>query len=203
LTFDQWADVGRKIGRASTAFQLAVGDWLVYGQERFEGKPALPGMERKAGRVGTDIVDYACELTRLDRQTLANYAWTSRKVPCSVRTEQLTYRHFEILAKLPEPEQEQWVELATEHGERVPTRQLAKSIELARDKGERRIYSKDEIVAAIAADKPAFLDAPEPVLDRFIRSMKRQDFSEWTPDMKAHLWRKFRQAAELMEAMGQ
>ena len=85
----------------------------------------------------------------------------------------------------------------------MPTRQLAKSIELARDKGERRIYSKDEIVAAIAADKPAFLDAPEPVLDRFIRSMKRQDFSEWTPDMKAHLWRKFRQAAELMEAMGQ
>lgn len=202
LSFDQWAEVGKKIGRASTAFQLAVGDWLVYGQAHFEGKPALPGMERKAGRVAKDLIEYACTLTGMDRQTLSNYAWTARKVPCSVRTEQLSYRHYEILAKLPEPEQREWVELATGYGERVPTRQLAKSIEMAATLGERRIFTKDEIVAAVAEDRPVFIDAPEPALDRFIRSMRRQKFDEWTPEMKGHLWRKFRQAAELMEAMG-
>lgn len=202
LSFEQWAEVGRKIGRASTAFQLAVGDWLVYGQEHFEGNPALPGIKRKAGRVGSELVDYACSLTGLDRQTISNYAWTSRNVPCSLRKEQLSYQHYHILAKLPEPEQREWVYLATGYGERVPTRQLAKSIELSQTSGERRIFSKDEIVAAVAEDRPYFIDAPEPALDRFIRSMRRQNFDEWTPDMKAYLWKKFHLAAELMEAMG-
>lgn len=202
-TFDQWAEMGRKIGQAATAFQMAVGDWLVYGQEHFEGAPALAGMERKAGRVSSNLLDYACELTRLDRATLNDYAYVARKVPCSARAEQLTFRHYKVLAKLPEDEQREWIGLATGHDARVPSRQLAKSIELsAKRETAPRIWPKDEIVADAADDKPTFIDAPEPLLDKFIRSMKRQDFGEWTPGMKAHLWRKFRAAAEMMEAMG-
>lgn len=203
ITFNQWAEIGRKIGQASTAFQMAVGDWLVYGQEHFEGSPALSGLERKAGRVSSALMDYACELTRMDRATLSDYAYVARKVPCSARAEQLTFRHYKVLAKLPEDEQREWIELATNHEERVPSRQLALSITLsAKRETARRIWSKDEIVADAADDKPAFIDAPEPILDRFIRSMKRQDFSEWTPEMKGHLWRKFRAAAEVMQEMG-
>lgn len=202
-TFEQWAEMGRKIGRASTAFQMAVGDWLIYGQEHFEGNPALPGLERKAGRTSSNLLDYACELTRLDRATLSDYAYVARKVPCSARAEQLTFRHYKVLAKLPEDEQREWIDLATGHKERVPSRQLAQSIVLSsKRETARRIWSKDEIVANMAESHAGFIDAPEPILDRFIRSMKRQDFDEWTPEMKGHLWRKFKAAAELMQEMG-
>jgi hypothetical protein len=198
LTLEQWADIGKKIGRASTAFQLAVGDWLVYGQEHFEGAPALQGLERKAGRVASDLLDYACTLTGIDRAILSNYAYTARKVACSLRNEQLTYQHYVVLAKLPEPEQTEWVDLATSHGERIPTRQLANSIKLSEKSGEKRIWPKEEIVKAAMADKPVFIDAPETVLDRFIRSMERQNFDEWTEEMKMHLRRRFARAYELI-----
>lgn len=201
LSLEQWAEIGQRIGRASTAFQLAVGDWLVYGQEHFEGAPAFPGMERKAGRVGSELLDYACELTKIDRAVLSNYAYTARKVPCSLRNEQLTYQHYVVLAKLPELEQSEWIDLATANG-RTPTRQLAHSIQLAEKTGERRIWGKEEILAAMEKEKPPFIDAPEPVLDRFIRSMQRQNFDEWTPEMKGFLWKRFVVAAELMQAMG-
>jgi hypothetical protein len=202
LSFEQWAEVGKRIGRASTAFQLAIGDWLVYGQEHFEGAPALPGLERKAGRVSSDLMDYACTLTGFDRAELSDFAWVARHVPSSARAEQLTYRHFRILSKLSPAEQQEWVELVIGHDERVPTRQLAHSIALYEKTGEKRIWGKEEIVDALTAENPPFIDAPEAALERFIRSMQRQNFAEWTPEMKAFLWRRWADAERLMEALG-
>lgn len=205
LSLAEWAEIGKKIGRASTAFQLAVGDWLVYGEDRWKGQGELGFVgDGTAGTDRTDsaFYDYACQLTGIDRQVIKNYAYVSRNVGSSLRHDDLSYQHYVVLAKLPVPEQVEWVGLATGHGQRVPTRQLAKSIEYSLKGGERRIWSKEEIVKEAMADKPAFIDAPEPMLDRFIRSMERQDFSQWTPEMKGFLWRRFDEAARLMIAMG-
>jgi len=206
LSFEQWAEVGKRIGQASTAFQLAVGDWLVYGEDRWRGQGEL-GLTGDGtggtGRTDSAFYAYVCQLTGLDRQVIKNYAYVARNVASSLRNDDLSYQHFVVLAKLPREEQNQWVALATGHGSRVPTRQLAHSIALSEAQGEKRIFSKEEIVAAYEEEKPAFIDAPEPALDRFIRSMRRQDFSHWTSAMKANLWTKFRQAAELMQEMGE
>lgn len=203
MTLQEWAEIGKKISRAKTAFQLAVGDWLVYGEDRWRGQETFQFDGLSTARTDAAFYDYACELTGLDRQTLKDYAWVSRAVPSSLRKDDLSFQHFKVLAKLPEPEQREWVAIATGHGQRVPTRQLAKSIELSQRQGERRIFDRDEIVSLSMTEKPAFIDAPEPALDRFIRSMERQDFSEWTPLMKAHLWRRWQVAAKLMEEMGE
>jgi len=205
LSLEEWADIGKNIGRASTAFQLAVGDWLNYGEDRWRGQGELGFVEdgtQGTNRTDAAFYEYTCGLTGLDRQTLKDYAWVARAVPSSLRKDDLSYQHFKVLAKLPELEQREWVDLATGHGSRVPTRQLAHSIELSRaDGGARRIYGKEEIVAAVAGDKPVFIESPETVLDRFIRSMQRQNFEEWTPEMKAHLLKRWAVAAKCMEAM--
>lgn len=195
VSLEEWARIGGRIGQAVTGFQFAIGDWLVYGQDHF-GDGA--GSRAFAG----DLLDYACELTKLDRQTLKNYAWVARRVSARRRYAGLSFSHYLVLAKLPEAEQEEWLTLANGEEKRVPTRQFAKSIELsAKNGGERRIFAKEEIVEDALSRRPAFIDAPETSLDRFIRSMERQDFSEWTEAMKGHLRLRWEKALALMEAL--
>ena len=35
LTFEQWCDIGRKVGRVARTSLFLVGDWLIYGQDRW------------------------------------------------------------------------------------------------------------------------------------------------------------------------
>jgi hypothetical protein len=119
-----------------------------------------------------------------------------------VRTDGFSFQHYVVLARLPEAEQKEWVGIARAYGGRVPTRQLAKSIELSDAAGSRKIWPKEEIAEATMREKSVFIDAPEPVLDRFVRSMQRQDFSQWTPQMKRNLWRRWEVARKIMEGLG-
>jgi hypothetical protein len=43
-----------------------------------------------------------------------NYAWVAGKVEISLRKEILTYKHHEVVAPLPPPEQEAWLTKAIE-----------------------------------------------------------------------------------------
>jgi hypothetical protein len=99
LPFQEWAEAGRKLARLVDAFAWCLGDWLVYGQERYESR-YLEAIEK----VG------------LDYQTLRNYAWVARKFEASRRRERLSFQHHAEVAALPHLEQDHWLDRAEKHG---------------------------------------------------------------------------------------
>src|SRR5947208_1798144 len=68
LTFQEWRQVGLRIGSAMRSASFVVGDWMVYGEGRAGSQrtfwPEVP--ERNA--VPTDIYDEAVQLTGMDRK---------------------------------------------------------------------------------------------------------------------------------------
>ena len=71
----------------------------------------------------------------IDIGTLQNFAYVSRNVPYPLRTEQLSWEHHRLIAKLPEPEQATWIETCiseNQSGQRMSTRRLRKSLNLGR-----------------------------------------------------------------------
>jgi len=129
LTLEEWHSLATSIGHLARSVGFIVGDWLVYGQ-------SLLGMEGQPDRrVDADAYRIAMEATGLDLSTLQNYAYVSRSVPFSVRSESLSWEHHRLLAKLPEDQQKEWIEIClreNENGERMTTRRLRKSVNLGR-----------------------------------------------------------------------
>jgi hypothetical protein len=92
LPFKTWVGIGRRISDVSVASGWWIGDWLVYGQDTYG-----EGYRR------------ALEATRLDYQTLRNYAWIARRFPPSRRRVGLSLQHHAEVAALPEAAQDLWL----------------------------------------------------------------------------------------------
>lgn len=105
LTFEEWSGVASSLGNAARSIAFVIGDWLVYGEANFRKGPA-------ASRVATDVYDAAIQATGLDRTTLQNYAYVSRRVARNRRKEVLAWEHHKVVAKLPAAEQSRWLSLA-------------------------------------------------------------------------------------------
>lgn len=146
LSFEEWAALAPKLNEASRCVAFAIGDWLVYGQHRFNKSTAAP-----APKVKGSAYEVALAATGLDLTTLHAYAYVSRNVPAVRRNEALSWEHHKTVAKLEEHEQQQWLGLVDEQlrkGEAVSTRRLRKSIlvgrlvtpaEMCLDPADRRI----------------------------------------------------------------
>ena len=135
LSFEEWKGMAARFGAAMSSAAFAIGDWLVYGEDHFRGQQRLPGFEEKTsprGKVSAEIYEEALRLTGLDRSTLCTYAYVARRVPPSMRNEQLSWEHHKAVAKLEETEQQRWLKIALEEADEetgaVPTRRLRKSI---------------------------------------------------------------------------
>ena len=129
LSFEEWSELATSIGQAARSIGFIIGDWLVYGQSLF----GTEGFAEK--RVDAASYQLAINATGLDLSTLQNYAYVSRNIPFSLRTERLSWEHHRLVAKLPEAEQQEWIEacLAEEDaGRRMSTRRLRKSLNLGR-----------------------------------------------------------------------
>ena len=129
LTPAEWEALAESIGQAARSIGFIVGDWLVYGQGLF-GIDGFP--DKKVDHASYEL---AIDATGLDRSTLQNYAYVSRSIPFSLRTEQLSWEHHRLMAKLPGDQQEQWIQRCLDEeqaGRRISTRRLRKSISLGR-----------------------------------------------------------------------
>src|SRR4051794_20519265 len=80
LSFEDWRDIGRQIGRASSRLQWQIGDWWIYGEHRYGERRAL---------IEADIWDGPAF------QTCMNWASVCRAFPTSRRREVLTFGHHE------------------------------------------------------------------------------------------------------------
>ena len=134
LSFSEWEAMASRFGAAMSSAAFVIGDWLVYGEDHFRGQGRLPGFEEDAiasRKVSAEFYEAALRLTGLDRTTLATYAYVARRVPASLRNEELSWEHHKAVAKLEPHDQTKWLQVAREGqgGEgAVSTRRLRKSI---------------------------------------------------------------------------
>ena len=129
LTFEEWSELAVSIGNAARSIGFIIGDWLVYGQGLF-GTDGFP--EKRADPASYQL---AVAATGLDQSTLHNYAYVSRNVPYSLRSERLSWEHHRLMAKLPEAELKEWIDTCVaeeDAGRRMSTRRLRKSLNLGR-----------------------------------------------------------------------
>jgi len=141
LTFEEWKALAASIGQAARSVAFIVGDWLVYGQNLF-GTDGFPDR-----RVPAELYEVAVAATGMDIATLQNYAYVSRNVPYPLRSEQLSWEHHRLMARLPEDELPGWIEacLAEERsGRRMSTRRLRKSLNLGRVATDRDLEPGDD-----------------------------------------------------------
>lgn len=95
IKIDEWRRIGQEIFLISDASGWWLGDWLIFGQQRY------PERYKQA------IAD-----TGLDYQTLRNYAWITRRFDVSRRRDGLSIQHHAEVAALPEAEQDLWLDRA-------------------------------------------------------------------------------------------
>jgi hypothetical protein len=99
VTFESWEQAGQRISRIASSSAWYLGDWLVFGQDRY-----------------TDRYRRAVEAVGLDYQTLRNYAWIARKFAPSRRRPGLPFQHHAEVAALPPADQDRWLDLAERDG---------------------------------------------------------------------------------------
>jgi hypothetical protein len=95
LPFETWTALGAKIALHRNASAWWLGDWLVYGREKY-------GRRYKN----------AIAATGLDYQTLRNYAVVARRFAPSRRRDNLTFQHHAELAALTDELQDYWLDRA-------------------------------------------------------------------------------------------
>ena len=96
---------------------------------------APPLATRRSTRAVHPSYQLAITATGLDLSTLQNYAYVSRSIPYSLRSERLSWEHHRLLAKLPDDEIQSWIatcEAENLAGNRMSTRRLRKSLNLGR-----------------------------------------------------------------------
>jgi hypothetical protein len=99
LPIDDWLRIGQTLTRAADSAAWWLGDWLVYGQDRY------PERYR-----------HAIDDTSLDYQTLRNYAWIARKIPPSRRRAGLSMQHHAEVAAMSPALQDTWLDRAGSTG---------------------------------------------------------------------------------------
>jgi hypothetical protein len=165
LSVEEWQELATSIGEAASSIAFIVGDWLVYGQSLFgtQGDP-----DRKVDHPSYQL---ALKATGLDLSTLQNYAYVSRNVPYSLRSERLSWEHHRLMAKLPDGDKQDWIEACVaeeDAGRRMSTRRLRKSLNLGR----------------IATEKDLEPDESDKGIDNHIPFVNR--LSVWWKRMKAN-----------------
>jgi hypothetical protein len=99
LDYEAWHELGAKLRVYGNATQWWLGDWLVFGRMKY----------------GCRYKD-AIAATRLDYQTLRNYAMVARRFEASRRRANLTFQHHATVCALTNDEQDRWLDRAATEG---------------------------------------------------------------------------------------
>ncbi|WP_405845772.1 LmbU family transcriptional regulator [Streptomyces sp. NBC_01518] len=99
FSLTEWQRFGKHLFLISDSSCWWLGDWLVYGQEKY------PNRYRQA----TDE-------TGLDYKTLRNYAWVARRFAVSERNPKVSFQHHAEVASFEPAERTMWLERAAREG---------------------------------------------------------------------------------------
>lgn len=84
----------------------------------------------------------AARVTGYDPKSLRNYAWVASRVQLSLRRDNLSYSHHELVAALEPDQQERWLRFASEN--RLSVEDLRMALRASRRTGEDAETSTDE-----------------------------------------------------------
>lgn len=135
LAFEAWEQAGRKLYRIADSSAWCLGDWLVYGQDRYQ-----------------DRYQRTLESAGLDYQTLRNYAWVARKFDIGRRHENISFQHHAEVASLTCGEQDEWLNRAESLG--WSRNRLRRELRQHR-KGERSIGQQAALVPKLRVTEDA------------------------------------------------
>lgn len=99
ISEEEYIAFGEAVVQLNTAYQWIVGDYLAYGEDANYGD---------AKRIAT--------MLHRDPTTLWNWTSICRRVEYSRRREDLSFSHHEVVASLPDVDQEHWLNIASEKG---------------------------------------------------------------------------------------
>jgi hypothetical protein len=144
-TFAEWEAHGKALQQCSGATLWWVGDWFVYGENRFG--------EESYQAVG----DYEPETVRCA-------VWVSSRVVLHNRRAEISWNHHKIIASLEPAEQVKWLGLAVEH--KLTTRELSASIKAGQVVRQADIDAQKQIAGALVDVELVFHD---PKWQRFVK----------------------------------
>jgi hypothetical protein len=116
-SFVQYQQLGEYLRFVEGAIQFWIGDWILYGEQRF-------------GEAAAQAAAY----TGLKVDTVKQYAWVAERVPPPVRDPDLSFSHHREVADLPPVEQRRWIKQAAEGdgGAAWPVDRLRREINAAK-----------------------------------------------------------------------
>lgn len=135
---ETWEAQGRKLAGMGRKHQWEVAGWILVGDTRWGG----------------EAYDTAEQLTGYSRKTLIEWAYVARN--CSIRMDQLSFGHHQVVAALEPIQQEQWLKKAAEWpGSPLSVSGLRKAIADERKRNEspfsislpRELYEKLKLLA--------------------------------------------------------
>ena len=95
LPYREWIVEGRRIGLILRGSPWWIGDWLLYGTQRWG-----------------EMYSQAARVTGYDRKSLRNMRYVSSRFELSLRRDDLTWSHHALLASFEPEEQQRWLEQA-------------------------------------------------------------------------------------------
>lgn len=103
LTIEEWSDIGQTLRRLDTSLQWMLGDWANWFVESQNPKD-----DNERGV----LYDNLAEEFDMKKRTIQDYAYVSRGVGVSERSETLSFGHHRIVASLHRDEQMEWLQKA-------------------------------------------------------------------------------------------
>jgi hypothetical protein len=148
LSFAEWQSIARNFGQALQSAAWCIGDWLVYGENKWGRQMALKGEgfdDISSSRIPLEAYELALDATGLDLGTLKNYAMTCRAIPRDARRPGLTFAHHLALVPLKPDLRLQWLEVIDSAPRKPTVKRLRLSLRIA-DPDEPRIVADQEIM---------------------------------------------------------
>ncbi|GAA0569300.1 hypothetical protein GCM10010172_62070 [Paractinoplanes ferrugineus] len=136
LNYEGWERAGFQLAQVMNSSAWCIGDWIEHGERRYG-----------------DRYQRAVEMVGLEYKTVRNYAWTARRFTLDRRRESLSFQHHAEVARLPEEQQELWLNRAEDL--RWSRNKLRLSLRAAR--GEAETPAAEVALPRIAADRDRLL----------------------------------------------
>lgn len=114
-TAEEWAEIGKQLLVGNKMLNWCIGDWLVFG-------------ERK------NFATLSSELG-FDEGYLRNLKWIAKEFPMSSRRDNISHKHYQILAPLDKDSRKEWLEKIQK--ESLSTRDLTMRVRSAYSDVER------------------------------------------------------------------
>lgn len=108
-TAEEWANIGKQLLVGNKILNWCLGDWLVFGE-----KKNFASLSNELG---------------FDEGYLRNLKWVSKEFPMSLRRDDISHKHYQILAPIDRAERKKWIDTIAKEG--LSTRELTMRIRSA------------------------------------------------------------------------